>query len=110
MKRVGGHSCAQHTRKYLYKILTDEVALHYSWDGAKAKQPFKNLRIGKALLGKCKPSIIHYLPSTQYIFFILEAMKSQYLETTESDIVAVIRYWLGKAKERITNHTKANTQ
>ncbi|CAH1119034.1 unnamed protein product [Phaedon cochleariae] len=85
LSRIGGSSLGQSVRKILYRLLTDEVALLFSWDGARMKRPFKSLR-----LARC----------------ILESMKIQYIDSKEMDTITVIKSWLVKARERITNPIK----
>ncbi|CAH1122317.1 unnamed protein product [Ceutorhynchus assimilis] len=84
--RVGGQTYQLATRKLLYKCLSNLVAMQYSWDGLKQKAAFKKL-----LLARC----------------ILDAIKSQFHNVSESDIVTVIKIWLVKAKER---NAKAGTR
>lgn len=89
LTRIGGKSLGQNIRRVLYRVLTDEVALMYSWDGAKEKKALKNLRLAKV---------------------ILDSMKFQYKVANESDIIGVIKYWLVKAKERIKVQDKTRRQ
>lgn len=49
---MGGQSLPQAVRNILYKLLTNEVALLYSWDGAKKKAPLKKLLLARCILGK----------------------------------------------------------
>lgn len=52
-RRMGGQSVPQAVRKILYRLLSNEVASLYSWEGAKHKTPLKNLLLAKCILGKC---------------------------------------------------------
>jgi len=36
----------------MYRILSNEVGMLYSWEGAKKKKAFKNLSIAAVILGK----------------------------------------------------------
>lgn len=36
----------------MYRILSNEVGMLYSWEGAKKKKVFKNLSIAAVILGK----------------------------------------------------------
>lgn len=36
----------------MYRILSNEVGMLYSWEGAKKKKAFKNLSIAAIILGK----------------------------------------------------------
>lgn len=85
LARIGGNSLGQNVRRILYRVVLDEVALLYSWDGAKLKKAFKSLRISKA---------------------VIDAMKIQYVDSKENDIIDIIKSWLVKAKERMVNKTK----
>lgn len=85
LARIGGNSLGQNVRRILYRVVLDEVAVLYSWDGAKLKKAFKSLRISKA---------------------IIDAMKIQYVDSKENDIIDIIKSWLVKAKERMVNKTK----
>ncbi|CAG9864802.1 unnamed protein product, partial [Phyllotreta striolata] len=88
-QRIGGQNYAQTTRKIMYKMISNEVAIMFSWDGLKKKASFKCLKLAKA---------------------ILEAMKIQYMEVSESNIVDVIKTFLVKAKERINLGDKKKTK
>uniref|UniRef100_A0A6P7H0S6 Uncharacterized protein LOC114343030 n=1 Tax=Diabrotica virgifera virgifera TaxID=50390 RepID=A0A6P7H0S6_DIAVI len=82
LERIGGRSMGQCIRKILYRIMLDEVALLFSWDGAKQKKAFKHLKLSKA---------------------ILDAVKVQYNSAKDTEIIETIKYWLVKAKERISH-------
>ncbi|CAG9773371.1 unnamed protein product [Ceutorhynchus assimilis] len=78
-QRFGRQSLAQATRKILYRTISNDAAMSYSWDGARGKNPFKTLALAKCLL---------------------DANKIQYPTAKEMEIVNVIKMWLVKAKER----------
>lgn len=55
---VGGTSPYNFIKRNLCRLITNELAVQYSWLGAKLKRQFSNLRITNMLLGKC---IIPYI-------------------------------------------------
>ncbi|CAH1102525.1 unnamed protein product [Psylliodes chrysocephalus] len=80
LSRIGGINLGQTVRKILYRVLSNEMANTFSWDGMKQKNAFKNLNSARA---------------------ILEAVKMCYPLSKEIDIILVIKSWLVKAKERL---------
>ncbi|CAH0552538.1 unnamed protein product [Brassicogethes aeneus] len=87
-KRIGGQSMPQTVRRILYKAFTNSVANKYSWDGAKKKDPLKHFLLARG---------------------ILDAVKFQYSQSTEAEIVDVLRVWMVKAKERL-KHDKSHDE
>ncbi|XP_030759767.1 uncharacterized protein LOC115885119 [Sitophilus oryzae] len=89
LSRLGGSGVAQSTRKVLYKVLSNEIAQKYSWDGAKQKRSLKSLLVAKA---------------------ILDSMKGQFQDSKETEIINIIKIWLVKAKERLKNTEKGRPE
>lgn len=51
LSRIGGLNVKEVTKRIMYRVFTNEVGILYSWEGAKKKQPFKNLKIASVILG-----------------------------------------------------------
>ena len=49
---VGGANDRDTTYRLMAKLMTNEVALLYSWAGLKGKLPFKELNLKDCVLGK----------------------------------------------------------
>ncbi|KAF5276716.1 hypothetical protein FQR65_LT16229 [Abscondita terminalis] len=87
LSRTGGSSCGEMVRKLMFKLFTNELGQGYSWDGAKRKNKFKHLKIASVILDAVR----------------LNAKTSQ---ATEAEIIACIKKWLVRCKERVLLETK----
>ncbi|KAJ8950902.1 hypothetical protein NQ314_007759 [Rhamnusium bicolor] len=89
LSRIGGSSINQVTRKIMYRTLSNEVGMEYSWEGAKKKKPFKNLALAAV---------------------ILESVRLCFANATECEIITIIKLWLVRSKDRYLNANKGNKE
>ncbi|XP_050316151.1 uncharacterized protein LOC126750552 isoform X2 [Anthonomus grandis grandis] len=91
LSRVGGSDVSEIVKRLMYKIFTNELGTLFSWDGAKGKLKFKNLRIATVILDTVRNN-----PSTK--------------DSTEADVIIHVKKWLVRAKERIHLENKQKRQ
>lgn len=85
----------------LYKVLGNEIAQKYSWDGAKQKRSLKSLLVAKSNFRYLNLKIFGVAKTV--ITYILDSMKGQFQESKETEIINIIKIWLVKTKERLKN-------
>ncbi|CAL1685189.1 unnamed protein product [Lasius platythorax] len=81
LARLGGSNYKECTRRIMSKVMTDELASHFSYKGHKSKKNFSKLQISIAVLDAVK---------------IYDKK-----ETSIKEMESVIVIWLSKAPERL---------
>ncbi|CAH0563922.1 unnamed protein product [Brassicogethes aeneus] len=81
LARTGGSEVKEIVKRIMYKVFTNEVGEKYSWEGAKQKQKFKDLKIARVIM-----DAVRYNKNTQ--------------NSTEAEIIFCIKKWLVKAPDR----------
>ncbi|CAG9823908.1 unnamed protein product [Phaedon cochleariae] len=87
LSRMGGTTVPEITRKLLYKIITNEFAELYSWEGGKGKRKFINVTLSRLVI-----DAVQCNKRTQ--------------NACEDEIIQEVKRWLAKAKERVKNELK----
>ncbi|XP_077277019.1 uncharacterized protein LOC143905464 isoform X6 [Temnothorax americanus] len=86
--RLGGPTLKEVVKQLMYRLFTNSLGMEYSWEGKKKKKPFKSLLI------------------TSVILDVVRANKNT-ANSSEYEIVALIKAWLVRSKERFTNNNTA---
>ncbi|XP_030753180.1 uncharacterized protein LOC115884507 isoform X2 [Sitophilus oryzae] len=87
LSRLGGNMVPEITRKIMYRIMTNEFAQLYSWEGGKGKRKFVNLTLSKVVIDAVR-------------------CNKRTANACEDEVILEIKRWLVKAKERISNKNK----
>ncbi|XP_076293883.1 uncharacterized protein LOC143215555 [Lasioglossum baleicum] len=75
--RIGGSHCYEFVKRTLATLLTDELALSYSWLGRKGKKPFRNTNIANLIIcaaEKAKASESHKQTETAIQLWLKRAV------------------------------------
>lgn len=50
---MGGRMVSEITRKIMYKVMSNDFAQKYSWEGGKGKRKFVNISLSRLVIGEC---------------------------------------------------------
>nr|XP_012217720.1 PREDICTED: uncharacterized protein LOC105669381 isoform X1 [Linepithema humile] len=81
LRLIGGTDLSHLIKGVMSRVISNEVGMLYSWEGARQKKPFKSLKFVQVIIGVVR-------------------LNSKTKSATESDIIEVIRNWLVRSKER----------
>ncbi|KAK4885947.1 hypothetical protein RN001_002218 [Aquatica leii] len=81
LSRLGGGTVKEITKRIMFRIINNETAQLYSWEGQKGKQKFKDLLLGKLIIKAVR-------------------LNEKTKEASEADIIKPLREWLVRAKFR----------
>ncbi|XP_066250348.1 uncharacterized protein [Euwallacea similis] len=52
LSRIGGNNVSVITKRIMYRTFSNYIGQFFSWDGAKGKQPFKELLLAQVIIKK----------------------------------------------------------
>ncbi|XP_066250347.1 uncharacterized protein [Euwallacea similis] len=91
LSRIGGNNVSVITKRIMYRTFSNYIGQFFSWDGAKGKQPFKELLLAQVIIRAVR-------------------LNTATASASEHEIVNAIKGWLLKAKARHENYLKKNNQ
>ncbi|XP_070168831.1 uncharacterized protein [Polyergus mexicanus] len=81
LRLIGGADLCHVIKGVMSRVISNEVEMLYSWEGARQKKAFKSLKFVQVIIGVVR-------------------LNSKTKSATESDIIEVIKNWLVRSKER----------
>lgn len=57
LARIGGYTVKDLTKSILARVLDNELAMSFSWEGAKGKRKFKHLRFATVVVSTYRSSV-----------------------------------------------------
>lgn len=118
IKMIGGSDAGKFTRATLRFLISNQLALQYSWSGQKNTRKFQNTLISQLIVGELIGNILFFsiqgysninikLPFKISIylitkFYVTETI-SKIKNVPKSDIETIIKKWLQHASDRLKN-------
>ncbi|CAG9773379.1 unnamed protein product [Ceutorhynchus assimilis] len=98
LTRLGGSSVKVMTTRILYHVLTNEVAMEYSWEGQKGKKKFKELKLANVIFKAVRGNQRTQLAQDDEIIKYIKGFLVRAKERTK------------KKKEEVENNADADTR